>query len=647
MSDENLGIKFASTLIFLTAAVLGALAYWPAFGGSPLFDDIPLLVNQQCWRGLEQIPAMFSFDQANACTYRPGRYLTFAIDYQIGGFDARLFHLSNYLYHLLAFAAVFLVFRRWSGAIPAAVVAGLWALHPIHTDSVAYISGRRDVVSSLLFLAAFLQIVRPAGRTIGLRHWTAAGLFFALAMFTKEMAVTLPAILLWYAVVDPGERAGAFRGVLKRYWPIVTLLILGAAWFVLYRGVLHAHTQMDGAWWGGSVVSNFATVSALYARYIWLALWPLQLIGDYHPVTISIAEGFGDPRAILGLVIYLGMIAVIILSIRKRWTLTAFGLGWFLITMLPVSHIIPHHELFAEHYLYLPSVGLFLAVLPLAERLCAAGSRPFRAFALAMTVLALAYGARIRDRAYDWRSEMDFYAAAINQAPDNIRVNYYLGVILAEREEWEAAFPYLEMAAFRLDVTTDSGHDALTAYLLATDNTGQRAREDEAIERLLAGHPDDSYGLARLGQRQLAAGEPDLAVESLRAARENTRVRDPDLALHLVIALNAVGQHRSALEVMADYPLERVQACEQEVLALLATQHFERAFERGGACLVRYPNSIRLHDFRAQLLMNLGRHDEADREMETLRELEAPAELLEALMRIQAEVRSTHDEPPP
>lgn len=650
----------------LAAVLLAtAVAYLPALSGGLLFDDIPLLANSECWRGVARIPAMLGLDGHSACTYRPIRYLTFAVDYSLAGMSPSFLHLSNLAYHLVTTLLVYLLLRRFCRPLGAALLAGLWCLHPVQTDSVAYISGRRDIVSTLLFLVAALQLIRRGGERPRPAHWAVAAGAFVLAVFTKEMAVTLPAVVGGYFLLvqmargsapagtrahtpasggEVGERRSRPAGRLGwGIWAALAALVLGAAAFVVYRGVIASHSGMQGRWWGGSITTNFATVLVLYANYARLLLWPDALIGDYfHPVTIPLAESFADPRSLIGLAVVLIILVGVVMAVRRRSVAVAFGLGWFLVTLLPVSHILPHHELFAEHYLYLPSIGLAIAVAPLADR-WVGGAAGRRAVAVSTAAaLLLAYGWRVWDRAHDWQSERAFYEAAVEHAPRNARVLYHLGVIDAEAGRCESALEWLESAMPGLSAASPMGRDARVAFILCSQRLGREAGIGEAAEALIRERPDDPFGWAVRGRQRFERGDSAGAVSDFERSVSLFEGRDADAVLYLLMALNQTAQHERVLAVLDQYPLAggAPGICEQEVMAHLAlgVSHYARALERADACLAQWPDSIVLLELRASLFYSAGRFDLAERDVARLRELGAPEEALERLRALRARV---------
>ena len=226
---------------------------------------------------------------------------------------------------------------------------------------MSYVSGRRDILAggwTIVSVYAALVAQRRGGLWWLVPLWTTL-----FAFLSKESAVVIPVLFLMWTIRD----AELKRWVREH---VAVVVSVGVGLFlsfllVLYRGVFASHSNRAFEWWGGSIESNFATVATLQVHYVRHVLLSHPLIGDYRPDTIALAEGFGDPRAIAGVLVVVGILALA-LWLRRRRPIVAFGLLWYLVSLSPVSHVFPHHELFAEHY-HIPLVGLALAAVDAAR----------------------------------------------------------------------------------------------------------------------------------------------------------------------------------------------------------------------------------------------------------------------------------------
>ncbi len=382
--------------------------------------------------------------------YRPLRYISYRIDEGIlGSNEPWVYHVFNTLYHGITAFAVFLVLRRLAGGGAALAGALLFAAHPVQTESVAYLSGRRDLLSTLLYLLALLawMSTRTSWFEVGFKprtRWLLPALvLFVLAFFTKEMAASLPLVcLLFDALIEPARARRRLRATVL--WPrllargrrILTPALyaagaaagLAAAAYVLLGGATRQ------GWHGGSWVSNYATSAGLVSHYALLLLFPLRLLGDHSYDAYPLSHSFVEPKVLLSLA---GLAAGIWVAVRcrRRAPLVTFGLGWFLLTLLPVLQIRPFHEIAADHYLYLPSVGFCLLAGVGFERLRARFGRPAAWAALGIVLVAFSVRTVIRNR--DWRDEEAFWKATLATAPRCARASLNLGSIYAGRAKAE------------------------------------------------------------------------------------------------------------------------------------------------------------------------------------------------------------------
>jgi len=537
---EGREIRLAWKLAFAYAGlVLVIIVAWAnSVGGGPIFDDHYLVVRQPCFKSWSGLVSILTLD-GGACGYRPLRYLSYGIDHAIFGDVFWGYHLGNIIRH--AFAAIVagmvatcLMWSSRAGADPdgtggwptradwwcGVVVAMLWSLHPVQTDSVSYVSGRRDILAGMWTLVAVGGCVMARARG-GL--WWLLPLWATLFGFmAKESAVVIPALfLVWEA------RTGDPRDWVRRHRWAAFALVVGfvlAGFFIVYRGVIasHSHRALT-EWWGGSMHANFATVAMLQLRYWGQSFGVVGLIGDYHPDTIVLASGFGDLRALAGasLALVVCVVGGVLLRVRP---VAGFGLLWYMISLAPVSQIIPHHELYAEHYLYIPLFGLALTVVDLGRWWVEATSRGDTQRALDRAVilasiavlLCTAMGIAVAARNMVWHDERTFYESVIAKAPTNQRALGNLLYIYAESGDW----PSTQLACVATQdiwtVGSGSERDALMVCTDAAARAGDAVWVAEWSWRLATRHPDLGLGHRRFAEAAVQLGRPAEAFASAR-----------------------------------------------------------------------------------------------------------------------------------
>ena len=422
------------------ALFLALLAFQSSLDTGLVFDDMIFWRDTNCWR-IDSWSEVIGLPFVNACSYRPVRYMSLAVDYLLWGREIYGYHLTNLLLHGTATLLVYRFVLRYIGDVRAAAIAAtLWALHPVQTDTVTYLAGRRDLLVTVFYLASILcwpRIGAPLAERV--RGTVLAAVFFLLSLFSKEMAVTIPAIVLLmhaYLPIFEAARQGRpvsspWSSVLRLLWRyfIPFSLITGASivvviWYIHTGNVTNFSDNIRG----GTIPTHIATVLSAFGRYAELIVFPMRLVGDYS--AFPVATSFVEPSVIAGAAfvstIWGGGIA---LATRAPWL--SFGLLFFGVTMLPVSQIIPHHELLAEHYLYLPLVGLAVPVGRGLELALAAGRRG-QVVLVAAALVAGAYGARIQERNRDFGDELRFTERVLAHFPNSQRAR--LQMANAERE---------------------------------------------------------------------------------------------------------------------------------------------------------------------------------------------------------------------
>jgi len=515
------------------------LIYANALANGFVLDDRQLILDEYASRGPWEGWAILSDPWGNI-QGRPLRTLSLNLDYSLFGPNPRFFHLTNLVYHALNTALVFHLARRLLGRVrPALVAAILFAVHPIQTEAVTYISGRKDLLATLFYLLAFTGFMRycalPRASSLALTL-----LAFFLALLSKESAVTLPAACLLYdwvyrtpAPADPSPAAFArkawqgLRAALSRHrFAYVALFGMGAASSL--HALLIVKESERHVYWGGSLGLTMLTMARGFLHYLKLLILPTTLLPDYSFDAFPITRSYTDPKSLLAVIGLCGVICALLWSWRSLPAVTFGGLWWF-VTLLPVSQLIPHHVMMAERFLYRPSVGAALAAGALLERAMAAeGRRPliYAGVAIAVTLLS----ARTVIRNLDWKDEFTLMKKAVADSPRGVRPRLIVGAFhqrggeptMAEREYREA---------LRLEPASAKAHAAL-ASLFAQQGDLARA-EDEYLEavRLEPDDPSLRMDLAVFYERRGALDQAEQQYRQLLARRP----KDPLLHQHAAL----------------------------------------------------------------------------------------------------------------
>jgi tetratricopeptide (TPR) repeat protein len=408
-----------------------------------VFDDIGLILDNPAVKHLENIPSRFTSGIENI-PYRPLRGISFTIDYQFTGLNPAGYHISNIIFHVLTTLLVYWIIAVLTRKPRVAFLAAcLFAVHPVHTDSVAYISGRRDILSTLFYLLGFYLFLlsRHKGKPGFL---IAALVSYLLAVSSKEMAVTLPAIFFLYDCIhnlsDEGPLSSrcsvSIKKVITRYGFFYLSFLTVAILFTCYKVFLKSPSTKLG-FYGGDFFIQFLTVGKILVHYIKLLFYPVNLLADYSFNSFPLSQSFFEPATLLSLIVLCGLgLLTVKLLLSNR--LMAFAVLWFFVTLLPVCHIFPHHELLAEHYLYLPSFGFVLLVALILERLLNIIRWRYAVY-IVFALLIVVLSARTVNRNYDWKDSFSIWSKTVKTAPNCARALSNLGIEYFNRKEYTQA----------------------------------------------------------------------------------------------------------------------------------------------------------------------------------------------------------------
>jgi len=336
-------------------------------------DDVYVTDNPHVRMGLQKEGVIWAFTAVHAGYWIPLTWLSYMLDYEFYGLNPGGFHLTNVLLHLLNALLLYLVFRRMTGARwRSAFVAGIFALHPLQVESVAWVTERKDVLSTLFWMLTLLAYLRYAERprTTG---YFAVLTAFSLGLMAKPMLVTLPFVLFlldfWplhrlgpsarLPVTKP-EKSG--KSILPRttlsslLWEKVPFLALAAT-----AGVLAYFTQDIGGavrtLKGWPLNLRIANVLVSYVTYLAKAIWPYRLAVFYpYPQTIPLWQAAGAGLLLVA-------VSILVIRARRRCPYLAVGWLWFFITLVPVIGLVQVGlQATADRFTYVPIIGLAIMV---------------------------------------------------------------------------------------------------------------------------------------------------------------------------------------------------------------------------------------------------------------------------------------------
>jgi len=359
--------KASLALICVLLAIATVVSYWPVVNSEFInYDDQDYVTeNPHVQAGLTMQGVRWAFTSSYASNWHPLTWLSHMLDVQLFGKGPKGPHCINLLLHTANSLLLFLLLRKMTGAQwPSAFVAALFALHPLHVESVAWVAERKDVLSTffgLLSLCAYASYAKTKQKNPKFKPFVyfLALLLFALSLMSKPMWVTLPFLMLlldyWpLRRFEPSANqsvnlgAAASRLVSEK----VPFLLLSAATCV---ATIWAQTQAIQPLERLSLSDRLANAVVAYARYLGKALWPSNLALPYlHP------GHWAASQILSASFLVVGFSAAGLLLCRKSPSIFT-GWFWFLGTMVPVLGVVQvGSQSMADRYMYLPSIGLFI-----------------------------------------------------------------------------------------------------------------------------------------------------------------------------------------------------------------------------------------------------------------------------------------------
>jgi tetratricopeptide (TPR) repeat protein len=501
-----------------------------------VFDDDTQLVKNPYIRSFQYLKEIFTTDVWSFRTakvtnyYRPMMTLGYLFCYRLFGLRAFGFHLCSLVLHALIVCLIFVLTERLTRDRVWAFVAGaLFALHPIHTESVAWIAAVTDLEVTFFYLITFgifLAVARPGG-------WpskallAAMGFAFVLALLSKEQAMTLPALATVYEHFYREDRSETSTPQkLARYG---LLWLLGAV-YMLYRIHILGAMAPEAVMRQITLPQIVLSAIALVGQYVWKLLWPARLCAFYvfHPSTTPF-----DFHVLAGLLALLALAALFLVCWRSRDRnkhFASFAVLWFFATLAPVLNA---HWLiasvFTERYLYLPSVGaVWLAGFGASKLWSRAGPRPRQRRALLLAGVAVGglCAARILVRNRDWNNDIVLFTRTLELSPDAD------GILndLASAYWFAGATDKAESAWKRALAVNPNNFEALSNLGVLELRRKHYLQGAEFFQRASRLRPDEPNPYLNLGETYLKMGLRDQAEPQLRAAVTlaplNTRARN-------------------------------------------------------------------------------------------------------------------------
>jgi protein O-mannosyl-transferase len=518
-----------------SALALGLLLAWATllvyaqtcrFDFMAVDDPIEISGNPRVKAGLTERSFIWSFSEFYECNWIPLTRLSWMFDTTVFGPGPGGYHFTNVMLHTANAVILFVFLLECTGSQRrSAFVAGLFALHPLHVESVAWITERKDVLSTLFGLLALLMYARFARRG---RRWRLAIclVFFLCSLLAKQTLVTLPCVflLLDYWPLDrlrvPSstcQTSGLSEGrrTLRQLLAEKVVFFVASAAFSVIAVVAQSRAGTVRDFEQFPFSERCLNAVFVYMAYLAKTIFP-QNLAIYYPYQHETLS-----RALVALsAACLLAISVVAIVYVRRYPFLFVGWSWYLGTLVPVIGIMQiGSQQMADRYTYFPLIGVFIAIAWLVPELVPSGVRRSTILPTVAIGILLLIGVLAFRQVRLWRDDVTLFRHSKDATADNFRIHQLLGTALLAEGNLPQAFAELETAV-RLGPRSPAAHCALGIGLQRVGRSDEAARQYEAALSLNA---SDSEARCNLGNVQLTRREYQAAEQNLRRAIEIDR----------------------------------------------------------------------------------------------------------------------------
>ena len=538
--------------LFLVVATLAV--YWQVLDNDFVhYDDgVYVTENLRVQKGVTFDNLTWAATSSLASNWHPITWISHMIDCQFYGLNPKGHHLTSLLFHVANTLLLLLIFVRMTGALwQSSLVAALFALHPLHVESVAWVAERKDVLSTF-FMMLTLWVYTIYVKKGGVRRYLLVVLFFVLGLMSKPMLVTLPFVLL---MLDfwPLGRLGLIRDTRNEVTGqqadegpnIFQLLLEKVPFFALAVGssiVTFIVQERGGAvklLEMYSIQTRIINAFVAYIEYIVNMVWPVKLAVLYpHPGnSLPIWKG-----VVTGLV----MVLITVLVIRKARKIPYLAVGWFwyIVTLIPVIGIVQvGSQAMADRYTYITLIGLFVIIAWGANDLLSKWlRRKIWLGTLAAIILPVLIVLTWKQVQY-WEDSITLYKHTLKHTSNNFIIYNNLGKVYNDSGKYKEAIEAYKQST-RIAPDYAMAHSNLG---VSYNDLGKYKEAIEACRKAIWINPDYAKAYFNLS---VAYGESGKYKEAIEACRKAIEI-DPDYAMahsNLGVAYGVLGMYKEAIE---------------------------------------------------------------------------------------------------
>ena len=436
--------KFRIMIPVFVIVLIGIICYSNSINGKFICDDAYLIQNNDLIKTFDGVSDLFKGEISTSSGlskfnfYRPVQMITYSFDHFFWRLNETGYHITNIILHIFtAFALFWLILILSKDRVISFITSILFLIHPVQTEAVSYISGRSDSLAAVFSILCLIFYVKYSlnGRS---RLFYFFSLFlYAIAILSRENSIF---IILLIALLDRLYRKEYKWGQMSPFFAIAMI-------YVLFR-VFILNVQISNSYIDTTFLSRLPGFFMAVVEYIKLLIVPVNLHMDYG---IDLFE-WKTPEVLSGVLVLCGMFFYFIWSVKKQQKLIALSIGWFLIMIIPISNLYPLNSFMAEHWLYLPSIGLFLlAGLSFRELFNSRYSKIPVVIIFIFVVIYFSHKTIIQNNY--WENSEVFYERTLKFSPDSLLSMNNLGNVYYRKGKTKEA-----ILMFKRAIKTNSRH---------------------------------------------------------------------------------------------------------------------------------------------------------------------------------------------
>ncbi len=617
--DHYRELMVSGLLALVTLGVFYAVA-WHDF--VDFDDDVYVIANETVLRGITAEGTLWAFQTGHAGNWHPLTWLSHMLDSQLYGRNAGGHHVTSLVLHVVNNILLFVALRAMTGDEPSiwkcAFVAALFAVHPVHVESVAWVAERKDVLSTTFWMLTMLAYASYARRPYSWGRYVVVLLMLALGLMSKPMLVTLPLVLLlldywplrrwqWVAGAKGAGRITAKRLVIEKV-PLLALAIASSVKTFTVQRAGEAVATLDQF----PLRVRLANAAISYVAYLGKTIWPANL-SFFYPYSESAWKtpaGRYAEAAAAGALLLAVTVACVMLARRRPYAIV--GWLWYLGTLVPVIGLVQvGSQAMADRYTYVPLIGIFIIASWGATDLVGAARAGKVILPVAAATVICACAARTWFQVHHWADSRSLFSHALDVDPDNYLAHSSLGRIVGRAGNLDEAIKHYRRAIEIKPIHSTAQHNLGAALM-------RQGKLDEAQQCLLIAaqlNPRRVETYIGLGQLYTRQGKLDEAIAAYEKAAE-LAPRKWDLRFGLANLLVKVGRLDEAARHFAaivEIKPQMVRAHRAMAVVRAAQGRTDEAIAACRRALAIDPRDARMHGLLGELHVSLRRHVEAVR----------------------------------